>query len=75
MSIGSGIFLIVTGAILAFAIEPDTWDVVNLNTVGYIMMAGGVLTLIVGMIYNAQRTNTSHREVVERRDDGTTRVD
>lgn len=66
MGIGSGIFLIVVGAILAFAIAPDTWDVVNLNMVGYIMIAAGVIALIMGMVYNKQRANTSHREVVER---------
>lgn len=71
MGIGSGIFLIVVGAILAFALEPDVWEVVNLNIVGYIMIGGGVLTLLVGMLYTKQRSNTSHREVVERYDDRT----
>lgn len=71
MGIGSGIFLIVVGAILAFALEPDVWEVVNLNIVGYIMIGGGILTLLVGMIYTKQRSNTSHREVVERYDDRT----
>lgn len=69
MGIGSGIFLIVVGAILAFAIAPDTWEVVNLNIVGYICIAAGILALILGMVYNSQRRNTSHREVVERYDD------
>ena len=71
MGIGSGIFLIVVGAILAFAIAPDTWNVVNLNIVGYVMIAGGIIALALGMYYNKQRTNTSHREVVERYDDRT----
>src|SRR5665648_626973 len=69
MGIGSGIFLIVVGAVLAFALEPDTWDVVNLNIVGYVMIVGGIIALALGMYYNKQRTNTSHREVVERYDD------
>ncbi|GGC00014.1 DUF6458 family protein [Cellulomonas carbonis] len=61
MGIGSGIFLIVVGAILAFAIAPDTWDVVNLNIVGYICIAAGILALVMGLIYNQQRSHTSHR--------------
>lgn len=68
MGIGSGIFLIVVGAILAFAIAPDTWDVVNLNMVGYIMIVAGIIALVLGMVANRQRANTSHREVVERYD-------
>ena len=71
MGIGSGIFLIVVGAILAFAIAPDTWNVVNLNIVGYVMIVGGILALVLGMYYNKQRTNTSHREVVEQYTDRT----
>ncbi|NCT92425.1 hypothetical protein GXB85_15930 [Cellulomonas sp. APG4] len=71
MGIGSGIFLIVVGAILAFAIAPDTWEVVNLNIVGYICIAAGIIALILGMVYTRQRANTSHREVVERYDDRT----
>jgi hypothetical protein len=67
MGIGSGIFLIVVGAILAFAIAPDTWEVVNLNVVGYIMIGAGILALVMGLIYNAQRSHTSHR--VERYED------
>ncbi len=69
MGIGTGIFLIVVGAILAFAISPDTWEVVNLNIVGYICIAAGILALILALVYNQQRRNTSHREVVERYDD------
>lgn len=68
MGIGTGIFLIVVGAILAFAIAPDTWDVVNLNMVGYIMIVAGIISLIMSMVYAKQRANTSHREVVERYD-------
>ncbi|GAA1972350.1 hypothetical protein GCM10009718_05230 [Isoptericola halotolerans] len=65
MGIGSGIFLIVVGAILAFAIGPDTWEVVNLNVVGYICIAAGVLALILGLVQTRQRQH--HR--VERYDD------
>ena len=67
MGIGSGIFLIVVGAILAFAIEPDVWEVVNLNIVGYIMIIGGIIALVLGLVYNQQRQHTRH--TVDRYDD------
>jgi hypothetical protein len=67
MGIGTGIFLIVVGAILAFGIQPDAWSVVNLNVVGYILMAGGLLALILALIAIQQRQRTHH--VVERYDD------
>jgi len=68
MGIGGGIFLIVVGAILAFAVS-DAVQGVDLGMIGYICMAAGVLTLIIALVVNAQRTNTSHREVIERHDD------
>ena len=68
MGIGGGIFLIVVGAILAFAVS-DAVEGVDLGMIGYICMAAGVLTLIIALVVNAQRTNTSHREVIERHDD------
>ena len=67
MGIGSGIFMIVVGAILAFALEPDSWNVVNLNVVGYIFMIGGLLALILSLIVMQRRQRTHH--VVERYDD------
>jgi len=68
MGIGGGIFLLVVGAILAFAVR-DSIDAVDLTVIGYICMAAGALTLIIAMVVNNQRTNTSHREVIERHDD------
>lgn len=64
MGIGGGIFLIVAGAILAFAVNAQVSGV-DLNLVGIIMMIAGVITLIVALVMNAQRTHTSHREVLE----------
>ena len=69
MGIGTGIFLIVVGAILAFAVAPDTWEVVDLNVMGYICIAAGVLALILALVYNRQRSHTSHRNVTERYDE------
>jgi F0F1-type ATP synthase assembly protein I len=68
MGIGGGIFLIVVGAILAFAVS-DAVEGVDLGLIGYICMGAGVLTVIIALVMNAQRTNTSHREVIERHDD------
>ena len=70
MGIGTGIFLIVLGAILAFAVR-DSWDVLDLTTVGYICLLAGVLAIILTLVLNNQRRNTSHREVIERYDDRT----
>jgi hypothetical protein len=41
MSIGVGIFLMVVGAILAFAVR-DSWDAVDLTAVGYILIVAGI---------------------------------
>ncbi|KGM11653.1 DUF6458 family protein [Cellulomonas bogoriensis] len=70
MGIGTGIFLIVVGAILAFAVR-DNWEVMDLTVVGYICLGAGALAIILALVLNAQRANTSHRAVVERRDEGT----
>ncbi|MEO6653378.1 MAG: DUF6458 family protein [Ilumatobacteraceae bacterium] len=47
-----GIILIVGGAILAFAVERQT-DGVDLVTIGWIMIAGGGLALLVALIQGA----------------------
>ncbi|MDN4477915.1 DUF6458 family protein [Demequina lignilytica] len=62
MALGSGIFLIVIGAILAFAVR-DSIDAVDLTMVGYIALAAGVIAIIISLVVNAQRSNTTHREI------------
>lgn len=69
MRFGGGIFLLVVGAILAFAVR-DSWEVVDLTVVGYICMAAGALAIILGFVAVQQRRNTTHTEVVERRETG-----
>jgi len=64
MGIGGGIFLVVVGAILTFAVNAQVSGV-NLDVVGIIMMIAGVVMLVVALVMNAQRTHTSHREVLE----------
>lgn len=47
-----GIILLVGGAVLAFAIDQEV-DGVDLVTIGWIMIAGGGLALLVAMIQGA----------------------
>ncbi len=70
MGIGGGIALIVIGAILAFGVR-DSVDAIDLTTIGYICIGAGVLALILAIIINAQRSNTTHREVIDQRVGGT----
>ena len=64
MAIGSGIFLIAVGAILTFAVG-DSVDAVDLGLIGWILMGAGVLGILISLIVNAQRSNTTHHEVKE----------
>jgi hypothetical protein len=45
MTIGVSVFLIAFGAIVAFAITTDSVGFLNLNILGYILMAAGVIGL------------------------------
>ncbi|HET7398304.1 MAG TPA: DUF6458 family protein [Intrasporangium sp.] len=67
MGIGLGITLLVVGAIFYFTGIDSSLFGTNLNTVGIILMLGGVLAIVLGLIQNAQRTRTQHTTVVERR--------
>lgn len=88
MSIGTGVVLFVIGAILVFALNFET-DVVNIDMIGYILMAAGVVVFVIGIVMLARRrqavttsrsgTDSVTGERVERRvtevDDPATRVD
>lgn len=54
MRIGSSIFLIALGAILAFAIQAEV-NFVDITLVGYILMAVGVIGLIASLLLAAPR--------------------
>jgi hypothetical protein len=70
MGIGAGIFLLVVGGILAFGVR-DNFSAVDLTVIGYICMGAGALAILLALVLNAQRSNTSHTtEYVERRDTG-----
>lgn len=55
MRIGSSIFLIALGAILAFAVQADIISIVDINLVGYILMGVGVIGLIASLLLAAPR--------------------
>lgn len=73
MGIGTSIFLIAVGAILTFALETSVAGI-DLDVVGWILMAAGVLGLIMTtMIWGRRRTPVTeepaeYRRVEERRD-------
>lgn len=67
---GAGIFLLVLGAVLAFAVQ-DMIKGVDLRMIGSICMAGGVLAQIFAAISGAQDTRTKNTQVIEHRDDTT----
>ena len=69
MGIGTSIFLLAVGAILAFAVS-DSISGVELSTIGYILMAAGALGLIISMLMmnRARRTVVAREPVVRERD-------
>lgn len=78
MGIGASIFMIAVGAILTFALDIQL-GVLNLDVVGWILMAAGVLGLILTLTIWAPRRRTvvsrepatGYRRVEERTDVGT----
>jgi membrane-bound ClpP family serine protease len=54
MSIGLGIFLIVIGAIFAFALQVQV-DWIDLQLVGYICLIAGVIVTILGIVLLVRR--------------------
>jgi hypothetical protein len=49
MGIGTGIFLFVVGAILAFAVN-ITVSWINLDLVGYLLMGAGVVVFLISLV-------------------------
>ena len=58
MTIGGSIALIILGAILAFAVTLEVSGV-NINMVGLILMAGGVIGLIFGLTMRRRRVGAT----------------
>ena len=57
MSIGLGIFLLVVGAILVWALDLTVTGV-DLTLVGYILLAAGALVTILGIVLMTRRRNS-----------------
>ncbi len=67
MTIGGSIVLIVIGAILYFAVEFDIAGL-DINVIGVILMAAGILGLILGLVMNMRAGRTVERTTVEDRE-------
>jgi cytochrome c biogenesis protein CcdA len=57
MSLGLGIVLFAIGAVLAFALNLAV-DWINLQMVGYILMAAGAVVIILGIVLMARRRSS-----------------
>jgi uncharacterized membrane protein HdeD (DUF308 family) len=68
MGLGIGIFLIVVGLILVTGVINIDTSVIDMTTLGWILLAAGVLAIVLGLVMNQQRSRTTHVE--ERRVDG-----
>jgi membrane protein implicated in regulation of membrane protease activity len=67
MGIGTGVFLLAVGAILAFAVDADVSGI-ELSTVGWILMAAGALAIILFLTVWAPRRRIADRgDVVQER--------
>ncbi len=67
MSIGIGIFLLVLGAILAFAVHAN-FGWLDINVVGWILILAGVVELVITLMVWSRRRNAStvtQREVYQ----------
>jgi membrane-bound ClpP family serine protease len=67
MGIGSGIALVVIGAILAFAVNIDTGGFVDLDLIGYILMGAGAVVFLISLVLMMRRrqTDSTTRTVVD----------
>lgn len=54
MYVGTGIFLLVVGAILTWGVS-DRLSGVNLPVIGYICMAGGALAILMSLVTSSRR--------------------
>lgn len=70
MKVGPGIALLAIGAILAFAVT-DSIGGVDLTTVGYILMAAGVLGIVIGLVLTASQRRGTRSTTRRVTDDGT----
>lgn len=68
MGIGVSVFLIAVGAILSFAINVDSTEGFNVNTIGIILMVAGAIGLIwSAIVWGGRRDTVAGDTIVERR--------
>ncbi|MCU1583724.1 MAG: hypothetical protein QOI70_951 [Microbacteriaceae bacterium] len=73
MGIGTGIFLFVVGAILAFAVNVSvSW--INLDLVGYLLMGAGVIVFLISLVLVLRKRSTVSTTRSEVDPTGTERV-
>jgi membrane protein implicated in regulation of membrane protease activity len=66
MSIGVGIFLMVLGAILAFAVEATTPGI-NVNALGIILLLIGLVAVLYSLLFWSHLSPWGRRRIVARR--------
>jgi Domain of unknown function (DUF6458) len=66
MGFGVSLVLMAAGAILAWAVSADA-DGVNLNTVGYILLAVGAVGAVLSLVFWSTRASRSRTTYVEDR--------
>jgi uncharacterized membrane protein HdeD (DUF308 family) len=67
MTIGLGILLIVVGLVFAFDVINADTSAVDGQALGWILVLGGVLAIVLPLIIEQQRTRRVGRTVVEER--------
>lgn len=69
MAIGIGVVLLVVGAVLAFAVNADVAGI-DIHIIGWILMAGGLLSLIIGLAIQLPRSRRARSTAVTTDDAG-----
>lgn len=58
MGIGTGIALIAIGAIIAFAVNVDLGGAIDLQLIGYILMAAGAVVFLISLVLVLRRRSS-----------------
>jgi uncharacterized membrane protein HdeD (DUF308 family) len=74
MTLGLGILLIVVGLVFAFDVINADTSAVDGQALGWILVLGGVLAIVLPLLIEQQRTRRTGRTVVEDRPATTRRV-
>jgi small neutral amino acid transporter SnatA (MarC family) len=64
MGIGSGIFLFIVGAIIAFALNFNV-EWVDQNLIGYLFMGGGIVVFLISLFMVFKKRSTTIRSQSE----------